>query len=83
MKLHGRNDLWYQGVGAFQDNSFGYTGVPGKAEGGLANFVDFSADVQATPRLHVTYYMGAISGKATLTSSARGRKGGFTYLEFA
>lgn len=81
VKLHSRNDLWYQGGGAFQDSSFGYSGTPSQAEGGLANFIDFSADIQASSHLHLRYYIGAISGKATLTSSLRGRKGGFTYLE--
>ena len=82
VKLHGKHDLWYQGSGAFQKDSFGYVGAPAAARGGLANFLDISADYQATPRLRLTYYFGILSGKATLTSDLRGQKGGFTYFEF-
>ena len=82
VKLHGHNDLWYQGAGAFQDGSFGFFGAPSEARGGLANFIDLSADIQATSHLRFTAYFGLLSGKATITSDPRGRKAGFTYLEF-
>jgi hypothetical protein len=81
VKLHGHNDLWYQGSGAFQNSSFGYEGVPAKAQGGLADFIDLSTDYQATPHLGLSAYVGALSGKATMTQLLRGRKAGMTYLE--
>ncbi len=81
VKLHGRNDLWYQGSGAFQNTSFGYIGRPAGAQGGLANFIDLSADYRVTSRLALSFYVGALSGKSTMTDRPNGRKGGFTYLE--
>jgi hypothetical protein len=83
VKLHGRNDLWYQGSGAFQNTSFGYEGLPAKAQGGLADFVDLSVDYQSTKGLAVSGYVGALSGKATMTDLLRGRKAGMAYLEFS
>ena len=82
VKLHGSNDLWYQGSGAFQNTSFGYEGRAPKAAGGLANFVDLSADFKATSSLDATAYVGVLSGKSTMTSHLKGRKAGFAYLEF-
>jgi len=82
VKLHGSKDLWYQGSGAFQNTSFGYEGRAPKAAGGLANFVDLSADFAASSRLRLSLYVGALSGKTTITSHPKGRKAGFTYLEF-
>ena len=81
VKLHGRKDLWYEGDGAFQNRSFGFIGTPTRAEGGLANFVDISADCKVTSRFRLSYYFGVLSGKATFTTDLRGRKAGFTYLE--
>lgn len=82
VKLHGHNDLWYQGSGAYQNTSFGFAGLPAKAQGGLADFLDLSVDYQATNGLGISAYIGALSGKATLTELVRGRKAGMAYLEF-
>jgi hypothetical protein len=82
VKLHGKNDLWYQGSGAFQNTSFGYDGRPAKAAGGLANFIDLSGKIAVNPRMDVGLYLGALSGKSTMTSRVNGRKGGFTFVEF-
>jgi Alginate export len=81
VKLHGHNDLWYQGSGAYSNTSFGYEGLPAKAQGGLADFVDFSVDYQAATHWGFTGYFGALSGKATMTNLLKGRKGGMAYLE--
>jgi Alginate export len=82
VKLHGRNDLWYQGNGAYDNTSFGYEGLPAKGRGGLADFVDFSADYRTARGLGVLAYIGALSGKATMTGLPQGRKAGMAYLEF-
>ena len=83
VKLHGHNDLWYQGSGAFQNTSFGYEGLPAKALGGLADFVDFSIDYRPASGLGCSGYVGALSGKATMTDLPRGRKAGMAYLELS
>lgn len=82
VKLHGHNDLWYQGSGAYDNSNFGYEGLPAGARGGLADFVDFSADYQSAGGLGVSAYIGALSGKASMTDLPRGRKAGMAYLEF-
>ncbi len=83
VKLHGKNDLWYQGSGAFQNTSFGYEGRPTRAAGGLANFIDLSGKLALSPRMDIGLYFGALSGKSTMTARLNGRKGGFTFAEFA
>ena len=83
VKLHGRNDLWYQGSGAYQNTSFGYEGLPAKAEGGLADFLDLSVDYRPATGLGFSAYLGVLSGKATMTDLLRGRKAGMAYLEFS
>jgi Alginate export len=83
VKLHGRNDLWYQGSGVFQNTSFGYEGLPAKAQGGLGDFVDLSMDYRPTKSLGFSAYLGALSGKATMTNLLRGRKAGMAYFEFS
>jgi hypothetical protein len=83
VKLHGKNDLWYQGSGAFQNTSFGYDGRAAKAAGGLANFIDLSGKFAINPHMDLGLYFGALSGKSTMTSRLNGRKGGFTFGEFA
>lgn len=83
VKLHAANDVWYLGSGAFQNTTFGYIGLPDNGHRGLGNYVDFSAQYQATEHWAVQYYIGAMSGKGAETVRATGRKGGFTYLEVA
>jgi hypothetical protein len=75
--------LWYQGSGAFQNTSFGYDGRAAKAAGGLANFIDLSGKFAINPHMDLGLYFGALSGKSTMTSRLNGRKGGFTFGEFA
>ncbi len=82
VKLHGHNDLWYQGSGAYDNATFGFTGLPAEARGGLADFVDGSVDYQPSANFGMTGYMGALSGKATMTAASKGRKAGMAYLEF-
>jgi hypothetical protein len=61
---------------------FGFTGLKAEARGGLADFVDGNVDYQASSKLGVSAYVGALSGKATMTAINKGRKAGMAYLEF-
>jgi Alginate export len=81
VKLTKQADLWYQGTGAFQNSSFGYEGTPSGGRGGLANYLDTSIQYRATSHLDMTFYVGALSGKAVMTSLTHGRKGGMAYIE--
>ncbi|HEX6504454.1 MAG TPA: alginate export family protein [Terriglobales bacterium] len=83
VKLHQVNDEWYLGSGAFQNTGFGYYALPDSSHRGLGNYVDFSAKYQLTSQFALSYYIGVMSGKAVETSSSRGKKGGFTFLEVA
>lgn len=83
VKLHSANDEWYLGSGAFQNASFGYYLLPNSGHRGLGNYVDFSPKFQVTERLALRAYIGALSGKAVETSSLKGKKGGFAFLEIA
>ena len=83
VKLHSVNDLWYIGTGAFQNTSFGYDGLPNNGHKGLGNYVDFNSDYQLSSHFTLRYYLGVLSGKGAMTERPQGRKGGFTYLEFA
>lgn len=81
VKLTKHDDLWYQGTGAFNNSSFGYEGTPSGGRGGLANYIDTSIQYKATSHLDMTFYVGALSGKAVMTSLTHGRKGGMAYIE--
>jgi hypothetical protein len=83
VKLHAVNDEWYLGTGAFQNSTFGYYMLPDSGHRGLGNYVDFSAKYQVSENLALHAYLGAMSGKAVETSSLKGKKGGFTFLEVA
>ncbi|HVO61483.1 MAG TPA: alginate export family protein [Terriglobales bacterium] len=83
VKLHAVNDEWYLGTGAFQNTTFGYYILPSGGHRGLGNYVDFSANYQVNAHLALHAYVGAMSGKAVETSSLKGKKGGFTFLEVA
>jgi hypothetical protein len=58
------HDLWYQGGGAFQTATFGYTGQPVGGRQALATLYDASADIILTSRISVTGYYGFAAGGA-------------------
>jgi hypothetical protein len=84
VKLAERNDLWYQGDGPFQPDTFGYTGhpVPATSGGGLANYLDTNVEYRWTDRFKTNFYIGALSGKGIITTRPHGTKMGFAYAEF-
>jgi Alginate export len=68
LRLANAKDLWYTGGGAFQENTFGYTGRPSSGNRGLANVWDLSADCRVTRNLSATVYYGHAWGKGVITS---------------
>ena len=68
LRLANPRDLWYQGGGAFQPHTFGYTGRPSYGNHGLANYWDISADYTINPHWGVGFYFGNIWGKGVLNS---------------
>ncbi|HTY84354.1 MAG TPA: alginate export family protein [Silvibacterium sp.] len=63
LRLANGSDLWYLGGGAFQRQTFGYTGRPSNGNRGLANVWDLSADYAFTHNFAATLYYGHSWGK--------------------
>jgi len=68
LRLANKADLWYLGGGAFQPNTFGYTGRPSNTNRGLANLWDLSADYAITHSFNTTFYYGRAWGKAVVSA---------------
>lgn len=58
LRLANANDLWYGGGGAFQSNTFGYTGRASNGNRSLANVWDISADIPLGHGFSITTYYG-------------------------
>ncbi|OFV99879.1 MAG: hypothetical protein A3H28_06930 [Acidobacteria bacterium RIFCSPLOWO2_02_FULL_61_28] len=84
LRLGNRNDLWYQGGGAFQPWTFGYVGRPSGGNRGLATLFDLSADIQVNAHSSVGMYFAQAQGKAVTSSTyPNGKHARFGYVEFA
>jgi Alginate export len=66
LRLASASDLWYTGGGAFQPQTFGYTGRPSNNFRGLGNVWDISADYQVTRSFSATLYYGHAWGKSVI-----------------
>ncbi len=82
LRLASASDLWYLGGGAFQPQTFGYTGRPSHGNRGLANVWDLSADYQVTRSFSTTLYYGHAWGKGVIAAIyPKDANGQFAYLE--
>jgi hypothetical protein len=82
LRLASASDLWYSGGGAFQEQTFGYTGRPSNGNPSVANVADISADYQVTRSFTTTLYYGHAWGKAVISSIyPKDANGQFAYLE--
>jgi hypothetical protein len=68
LRLATSSDFWYSGGGAFQPNTFGYTGRPSSTNRGLANVWDLSTDYQFTRSFAATLYYGHAWGRGVISS---------------
>jgi hypothetical protein len=59
-------DLWYSGGGAFQKQTFGYTGRPSNGQKRFAAVFDLSADYQLDAQTTVAFYVAHASGKGVV-----------------
>ena len=66
LRLASAADFWYSGGGAFQPQTFGYTGRPSNGSRGLGNVCDISADYQVTRSFSTTFYYGHAWGKSVI-----------------
>lgn len=64
LQLASANDLWYQGGGAFQPWTFGYTGRASNGNASLGNLYDISADYTINRNLAFATYFGHLDGGA-------------------
>ncbi len=60
LRLSEVEDLWYVGGGAFEDETFGYTGRPSGGARGLATILDLSLTVAPAPWVSIEAY-GALA----------------------
>jgi alginate export protein len=81
IRLATANDLWYQGGGAFQALTFGYTGRPSNGASSLARLADLSVDVPVSPHLAVSGYVGYAAGQPVTDAIYGGGGARLVYLE--
>jgi hypothetical protein len=82
LNLANAQDLWYVGGGAFQKQTFGYTGRPSGGQRRFADLIDLSADYQLNPKTTLTFYAAHAAGKAVLRNLfPNGPDANFTYAE--
>lgn len=82
LRLARASDFWYSGGGAFQPQTFGYTGRPSNHNRGLANVWDLSGDYAFTRSVSATLYYGHAWGKGVIASIyPKDANGQFVFLE--
>lgn len=85
LSLANRNDLWYGGGGAFQNEPlFGYAGRPSNGSKYLATLLDLSADFQIRKNTTLSAYFGYAMGGNVIRNIYPSDPNGFLgYLEVA
>lgn len=66
LQLTSKNDLWYQGGGAFDNKVFGYTGRPANGSSSFSSVADISADWQLTKSVGLNFYYAHVWGKTVV-----------------
>ncbi len=82
LRLANAQDLWYGGGGAFQPNTFGYTGRASGGASSLANVWDVSLDVPLGYGFSITTYYAHAWGKSVIANIyPAGADAQFGYVE--
>ena len=82
LRLASAQDLWYGGGGAFQPNTFGYTGRASGGARSLANVADVSLDVPLRYGFSITTYYAHAWGKSVIANIfPEGTNAQFGYVE--
>jgi hypothetical protein len=82
LKLTRGEDVWYVGGGAFQKQTFGYTGRPSGGQKPFATVLDLSADYQLDSQTTLTFYAARAYGKAVVRSLfPEGHNANLVYIE--
>jgi hypothetical protein len=83
LQLASKQDLWYQGGGAYDNNVFGYVGRPSNGNSSLATVLDITSSWQATKSVTMTFCYGHAGGKGTIASVyPAGHSAQYGYAEF-
>ena len=80
LRLAESADLWYQGGGAFERQTFGYAGRPSGGSRGLATFADLGADVRLGA-LTLSAYAANADARTVAARIFPGGAGRLFYLE--
>lgn len=84
VQLAAKNDLWYQGGGAFDNKTFGFVGRPSGGAASLASIADISADWRPSPRFDLGVYYSHAWGKTVAANIyPQNRNAQFAFLELA
>lgn len=82
LRLSSANDLWYSGGGAFQNQTFGFSGRPSNGKKALGTLADVSLDYTVTPRTLLTFYLGGVHGGGVESGTyPLGGNARFAYIE--
>jgi Alginate export len=81
LRLAQATDLWYSGGGAFEPETFGYTGRPSSGQTALAGLWDISGDCILSRHVAATIYYGHGSSRAVPDTIYGGGNLQFAYLE--
>jgi hypothetical protein len=82
LRLTNVNDFWYAGGGAYQPQTFGYTGRATSGRRSLANLYDTQVDYRVSRHMTFTGYVGYAQGLAVMKFLYPADKDGrFGYLE--
>ena len=68
LRLAERNDLWYQGGGAYQPWTFGFVGRPSNGNRSLSTVFDVGAEIQVNSRFSFGTYFADAEARAVTTS---------------
>jgi len=68
LRLSNKNDLWFVGGGAFQQQTFGFIGRTSNGKQSLGTMVDVSADWTVTPTTTFTVYWAGVRGGEVASS---------------
>jgi hypothetical protein len=84
LQLTSKNDLWYQGGGAFDNKVFGFTGRPSNGASSLTSVADISADWHPNPHLDLGAYYSYGWGKTVVAGIyPENRNAQFGFVEAA
>ncbi len=82
LRLASATDDWYSGGGAYQAQTFGFTGRPSNGARSLATLYDTSVDFKVNARASVGLYYGYADGKSVIQHIyPHGENGQMAFLE--